>query len=185
MHGQKFLIAGLRGFMPLLANDDYKAPPPIPVVRDESEMVRKLQAELAAVERGEATCCLLFVRIEGVAGGVTDAVAKAVGERYSRSLRPYDGLFDVGNERYIISLPHIKVEDTVNVMERLRGAVCDEPLQVPGAGEVSVSVSIGGAMMDGELALDSNVERANKALMVTQRAGSPPVCLWSRDLEVG
>lgn len=185
MRGHKFLTAGLRGFMPVLANDDWKSPPPIPIIRDDTEMVRKLQAELAAVEREETTCCILFVKLDSQLGGTEEAAHKAVGERFSRSLRPYDGLFVVGAERYLISLPHIKTEDTITVMERLRSTIAEEPMDVPGVGAIAAKVVIGGAMMEAGVPLDANIERANQALMVTRRSGHPPVCLWSPKLAVG
>lgn len=163
MIGQKFLNVGMRGFAPVMANDEWRAPPPIPIVRDETDMVRALQAEFAAVERQERTCCLVMIRPD--AEGVSeDVLMSAVGERLSRSLRPYDGLFTFGPDRYLISLPHIKPEDTATVMKRLCGQIADEPLTVGDDRALALTVSVGGAMIDPALPLQDNIERAARSL---------------------
>lgn len=182
MMGHKFLNTGMRGFAPVMANDEWQAPPPIPIVRDETAMIRALQAEFAAVQRDEKTCCLLIVRpnaAEGVSGA---GLMAALGDRFSRCLRPYDGLFAFGPDRYLISLPHIKPEDTATVMNRLRGQVADEPLQIENVGEVSATVSIGGMMIDPALPLQDNIERANQALGEAWHESGDDVCRWSPDL---
>lgn len=173
-------MAGVRGFMPVLVNDgSFSAPPPIPIVHGETDMVRALQAEFAAVQRQEKTCCLVIAKPEAAEAGVI----AAVGERFSRSLRPYDGLFVFGTGRYLISLPHIKPEDTVNVMDRLRGRIADSPVEVEGNGSILVPASFGGAMIEAAFPLQDNIARANQALNVALAGGGNRVCLWSSDLD--
>lgn len=185
MNGQKFLDVGMRGFTRLLANDDWSAPPPIPIVRDELSMMRTLKAEYSAVVRDEKTCCLVIARPDAIDGIAESDVLPAVGGKFSRCLRPYDGLHMFGEDRYLISLPHIKSEDTVTVMNRLRGQIAEDPLQIANAGQVSVTVSLGGAMMDPEISLQDNIDRADQALFEAWREGGNGVCLWSLDLESG
>jgi GGDEF domain-containing protein len=164
MIGQKFLKVGMRGFSPVMANDEWQAPPPIPIVRDETDMIRALQAEFAAVKRQEKTCCLVTIRPDAAEGVSGDVLMSAVGERLSRSLRPYDGLFTFGPDRYLISLPHIKPEDTATVIDRLCGQIVDEPLAVGDDGALVVTVSAGGAMIDPALPLQDNIERAARSI---------------------
>jgi hypothetical protein len=181
MIGPKFLKVGARGFMSVLANDgSFSAPPPIPIVHAETDMIRALQAEFAAVERQDKTCCLVIVKPEAAEAGVV----AAVGERFSRSLRPYDGLFAFGTGRYLISLPHIKLEDTVTVMDRLRGRIADHPFEVEGKSPILVPASLGGAMIEAALPLQDNIARANQALNVALAGGGNQVCIWSSDLDV-
>lgn len=183
MIGLKFLTVGMRGFMPVRAHDDGRVPPPIPIVRDEALMLRQLQAEFAAVERRESTCCIVMVKPDAIEGGAEAGVMTAVGELFSRCLRQYDGLFVLGTGRYIVALPHIKEEDTANVMERLRGQVAAEPLPIAGNGAIAVTVSIGGAMVDPAVPLQDNIERADRALNAARTDGGNHVCLWSSGLD--
>lgn len=185
MNGQKFLDVGMRGFAPLLVNDEWSAPPPIPIVRDELSMMRALKVEFSAVERDEKSCCLVIARPDAVDGMAEEDILPAVGEKFSRCLRPYDGLFVLGQDRYLISLPHIKPEDTVTVMNRLCGQIAEEPLYIANAGPAAVTVSLGGAMMDAGLPLQENIDRADQALFEAWREGGNGVCLWSSDLDIG
>ena len=181
MIGPKFLMVGARGFKPVLARDgSFSAPPPIPIVHAETDMIRALQGEFAAVERQEKTCCLVIVKPAAAEAGVM----AAVGERFSRSLRPYDGLYAFGTGRYLISLAHIKPEDTVNVMDRLRGRIANSPVEVEGNGSILVPASLGGAMMEATLPLQDNIARASQALNAALAGGGNQVCIWSPDLDV-
>ncbi len=171
MMGQKYLNTDMLCLAPVMANDEWQSPPPIPVVRDETATIRALLAEFAAVERDENTCCLLIIRPDATEGASRTGLMAAVGERFSRGLRPYDGLFAFGPDRYLISLPHIKPEDMATVMDRLRGQIADEPLQIEGSGEVSATVSIGGTMIDPSIPLQDNIERANQAFGEAWREG--------------
>lgn len=184
MNGHKFLTVGMRGFTTLSVNDEWRAPPPIPIVRDELSMMRALKVEFSAVQRGEKSCCLVIARPDLLAGVAEEEILPAVGEKFSRCLRPYDGLFTLGQDRYLISLPHIQPEDTVAVMERLRGQVAEEPLHVAGAGAIMVTASLGGTMMSSDLSLQDNIDRADQALFEAWRAGGNGVCLWSPDFDI-
>ena len=184
MSGPKIFNRGLRRSMPLTANGERQAPPPIPIVRNESEMMRALQAEFAAVERGEKTCCIVVAKPRS-AEGVSEAEILAVaGERFSRNLRPYDGLFAFGVNRYLMSLAYIKPEDTLSVMNRLRMRIADAPLVVAGGGLTRVAVSIGGAMIDPTMSLRNNIDRADQARIQAWHDGGESVRLWSPDIDV-
>lgn len=183
MIGQKFLNAGMRGFSPVMSSDERQAPPPIPVVRDEIAMMRALQAEFAAVEREEKTCGLIVMRPDAVEGVPDAHVMAAVGERLSRSLRPYDGLYAFGTDRYLISLPHIKDEDMLTVMNRLCGRILNEPLRFAGS-VANATISAGGTMIGPALPLQDSIDRADQALYEAWREGGNGARLWSPDLNV-
>lgn len=183
MMGHRFLNAGMRGFAPVLAHDEWQAPPPIPIVRDGIVMMRALQAEFSAVGREERECCIVVSRPDAIEGVSETEVIGAVGNRFSRCLRPYDGLFAFGPDRYLISLPHIKSEDTVTVMNRLRGQIAEAPLEVASGSAVAVTISLGGAMLDPAVSLQENIDRADQALFEAWREGGDGVCLWSPELD--
>ncbi len=184
MPGPKFFNRGPRGSMPETVDGEWQAPPPIPIVRNESEMMRVLQAEFAAVERGEKTCCIAVAKPRSAEGVSEAEILAAAGERFSRSLRPYDGLFVFGVNRYLISLAYIKPEDTVTVMNRLRMRIADEPLVIAGAEPTRVAMSIGGAMIDPTMSLRNNIDRADQARIQAWHDGGGSACLWSPDIDV-
>jgi len=183
MIGQKFLNVGMRGFALVMSSEERQAPPPIPIVRDEIAMMRALQAEHAAVERADRTCGLVIAKPDALEGVPEGSLLETVGERFSRCLRPYDGLFVFGADRLLITLPHIEHEDTLVVMNRLCGQTAGEPLQV-GEGMASATISAGGAMIDPALALQDSIDRADQALYEAWRTGGNRACLWSADLGV-
>jgi hypothetical protein len=181
MPGLKFLNAGRRGFMPVMANDELRAPPPIAILRGKPEIMRVLQAEFAGVERQEKTCCIAFAKPAPVDSVAEQDLMAAVGDRFSRSLRPYDGLLAFEPDLYLIALPHIAEEDTLTVMTRLRSVIVNDPVSVADIGEVSVNLSIGGTMMDASHSLVSNIEHAGRALMLASRGNG--VHLWSSEVD--
>ena len=183
MIGPKFLNVGMRGFMALLAHDDRPVPPPILIVRDETEMVRALQAEYAAVARQDKTCCIVLVKPDAIEEGAEAGVVAAVGDQFSRGLRPYDGLFAFGQDRYLIALPHIKPEDTLPVMNRLRGSIAGKLVHLGGSEATRATVSMGGTMIDAALPMQVSIDRASQALNLARAGGGNQVCLWSPDLD--
>lgn len=184
MTGQKFPNVGDRSLMPVTASNEKQVPPPIPIVRSETEMMRALQAEFTAVQRQENTCCLVIVRPDPAEGVSEDSILAVIGRRFSQGLRPYDGLFAFGSDRYLIALPRIEPEDTVAVMNRLREQIANEPLQVEDGGAVCIAASVGGTMIDTALPLQDNIDRADQALYEAWREGGNRVCLWTPDLGV-
>ena len=146
--------------------------------------MRALQAEFAAVQRQENTCCLVIVRPDPAEGVFEQSILAVVGKRFSQGLRPYDGLFAFGSDRYLISLPRIEPEYAVAVMNRLREQIANEPLEVVDGGAVGIAASVGGTMIDTALPLQDNIDRADQALYEAWRKGGNRVCLWTPDLGV-
>lgn len=184
MTGQRFPNVGGRSFVPVTASNEKQSPPPIPIVRSETDMMRTLQTEFAAVQRQENTCCLVIVRPDPAEGVSEASILAVVGKRFSQGLRPYDGLFAFGSDRYLILLPRIEPEDTVIVMNRLREQIANEPLEVADGGAISIAASVGGTMIDTALPLQDNIDRADQALYEAWREGGNRVCLWTPDIGV-
>jgi predicted signal transduction protein with EAL and GGDEF domain len=184
MTGRKFPNVGDRSPTGATTSNEKQVPPPIPIVRSETETMRALQAEFAAVQRQENTCCLVIVRPDPAEGVFEQSILAVVGKRFSQGLRPYDGLFAFGSDRYLISLPRIEPEDAVAVMNRLREQIANEPLEVVDGGAVGIAASVGGTMIDTALPLQDNIDRADQALYEAWRKGGNRVCLWTPDLGV-
>ncbi|ONG56879.1 hypothetical protein BKE38_05190 [Pseudoroseomonas deserti] len=102
---------------------------------------------------------------------VGDLVLQAVAQRCRELMRDQqDMIARLGGEEFAALLPNAGPAETAAVAERLRAAVAAAPVSSPG-GEVAVRVSIGGAVLTGEEALDAALERADRALYVSKQTG--------------
>jgi diguanylate cyclase (GGDEF)-like protein len=109
----------------------------------------------------------------GHAGG--DAVLQAVVERGHNTLRAYDAIGRIGGEEFLLVMPGVGPRDTEIVLERLRRAVADKPVSAQGQ-EVTVTVSIGGAVCQGET-MDELLKLADDALYKAKNQGRNKVVL--------
>jgi two-component system cell cycle response regulator len=109
----------------------------------------------------------------GHAGG--DTVLQAVVERGHNTLRAYDAIGRIGGEEFLLVMPGVGPRDTEIVLERLRRAVADKPVSAQGQ-EVTVTVSIGGAVCQGET-MDELLKLADDALYEAKNQGRNKVVL--------
>jgi diguanylate cyclase (GGDEF)-like protein len=101
------------------------------------------------------------------AGG--DRVLRQLVERLSETGRGQDLLGRWGGEELCFLAPGIgSLTDLETVAERLRNIVSESAFVLP-AGEVGVTVSIGGTLLDGSLPPGAVLERADEALYVAKR----------------
>jgi len=92
---------------------------------------------------------------QGHAAG--DAVLRTVARRISEILRPYDGIGRYGGEQFVVVLPDCDAHSASFVAERLRRAIGEAPVRIPG-GRVSITASIGLMTTGAEMGIDA--ERA-------------------------
>lgn len=112
----------------------------------------------------------------GHAGG--DNVLKTVVERALRALRAYDALGRIGGEEFLIVMPGVGSRDAAIVLERIRHIIRQSPIEMPGT-EITVTVSIGGAVNAGESA-DELLHLADEALYRAKGEGRDRVVMAPR-----
>lgn len=114
---------------------------------------------------------------------VGDEVLKAVAQACQTLLRQPDFLVRYGGEEFVAVLPDTEVAEAATVAERLRHAIAG--LQVlPGAAQVSVTVSIGiAAYRPGEHSLEKALARADAVLYEVKRAGRNACRIHDPDYE--
>ena len=105
-----------------------------------------------------------------------DAVLTAVARRLAASLRSVDLVARIGGEEFLVVMPEISAPAAQAAAERLRRAVADTPIEVPGGGTLTQTVSIGVAIGGGEGARSEESEaevldRADRALYRAKAAG--------------
>lgn len=96
-----------------------------------------------------------------------DTVLRNVSEIMSGVCRPSDFVFRYGGEEFLVALVEMDGESGLATAERIRQAVCAEPLLQQG----QVTVSIGVAAFDGHPDYEHLVRRADAALYRAKREG--------------
>ena len=103
---------------------------------------------------------------------VGDLVLLEAANRVRSSVRPYDIVGRYGGEELLIILPGCDEDGAVNFAERIRLAICDRAVETD-EGPVSVSLSLGVAVVDGPIKADPDevISRADNALYKAKDAG--------------
>jgi diguanylate cyclase (GGDEF)-like protein len=96
-------------------------------------------------------------------------------------MRPYDGFGRFGGEEFLVVVPLAGFSDVGVVLERVRGAVDESAVDVEGH-SIAVTVSIGGAMSNGQTA-DELIKSADEALYQAKAQGRNRVMMSSIGVE--
>lgn len=113
-----------------------------------------LRSEFDRVIRSGGDLCVLmldldhFKRVNDTYGHQAgDAVLREVGRRVQKVVRSCDLVGRYGGEEFLIVLPGCSGEQVEVCAERIRAAVCSEPIAAEGL-EISVTASIGAVVAD-------------------------------------
>lgn len=94
------------------------------------------------------------------------------------ALRDWDILGRMGGEEFAVLLPETDTMQALDVAERLRRAVAATDIPVEDGAIVHLTVSTGIATAnDGDITVDTLLERADKALYEAKRSGRDKVCV--------
>jgi len=112
-----------------------------------------------------------FKRINDTRGhAVGDLALQHVAQMLRTVLRKSDLCCRLGGEEFAVLLPDTKLADARHVAEKLRAAIADQPLPLPGTTmPLSITVSVGVA--DGCDELEVLLERADSAMYAAKHAG--------------
>ena len=104
---------------------------------------------------------------------VGDEVLKTFADRMKEKLRSFDLVARQGGEEFVAVLPDIQPKVAMRVAERLRKAICDEPIVCSAPeGTVNVSVSIGGMIInDPNMTVEEALKRADDCLYKAKEQG--------------
>ncbi len=144
-----------------------------------------LRREMARSERdGTPISAILadidhFKRVNDTFGHLAgdEALCEAF-RRMAAAMRPYDTIGRYGGEEFLIVLPGCDESDTLQICERLRGAIADAPLRHNGA-EISITISAGAVIHDHAAPADSQalLQAADQALYRAKHAGRNRIVL--------
>jgi diguanylate cyclase (GGDEF)-like protein/PAS domain S-box-containing protein len=116
-----------------------------------------------------------FKRVNDMHGHAAgDAVLKTVGERLTEVLRPSDAAGRWGGEEFLLVALDVNLPELEAIAERCRGEIASCPIPVEGK-QVSVTVSVGAALLRKGEPADSAVQRADELLYVAKCQGGNAV----------
>jgi diguanylate cyclase len=146
-------------------------------------LLQAFEAERARAQRESATLAVGLIDIDnfkklndslGHAAG--DEALKALAARTKQGLRPVDHVARFGGEEFVVLLPGADVDEGQQLLTRLQRQLTASLFMHDGR-EVFVTFSAGvTAFRDGE-ALDTALERADRALYEAKRTGKNRTCV--------
>jgi len=113
-----------------------------------------------------------FKRVNDSKGHLAgDMVLKGVAKRLKDSVRPYDVIGRYGGEEFVVLLPDTNLEQSLIVAERIRNAMCCEPIDVSGD-QIPVTASLGvSCSNENDKGLNDLLKRADEGLYKAKEAG--------------
>lgn len=101
-----------------------------------------------------------------------DAVLKEFSRRLQENIRGVDLVARFGGEEFFVAMPDVDQAAAAAAAERIRCAVEGSAVQLPGGGEVEVTVSIGVAIATvGDVDSEAIIKRADSALYRSKETG--------------
>jgi diguanylate cyclase (GGDEF)-like protein len=143
----------------------------------------KLQQAINKAHADESPLCIIMADIDhfksvndtyGHLAG--DGVLKEVAKRIKNSLRGFDIVGRYGGEEFLLILNRADLQTARMVAERIRSRIAATPIDLP-EGLLDVTISMGVAMVEADEAVNSLVERADRALYNAKENGRNQVAL--------
>lgn len=162
---------------------------PLTGLNNRQVMLRELEGEYQRALRSCKPCCIALADIDhfkkvndthGHAAG--DRVLTVTAARFVGRLRPYDHIFRYGGEEFLICLPDASIAAARTVLERLRAALIENPVEVGGGISLDVTASFGIAQVEQGISLKHTIERADQALYAAKNAGRDRIMPWSQEM---
>jgi two-component system, cell cycle response regulator len=99
-----------------------------------------------------------------------DEVVTEVARRLAAALRSEDIAGRWGGDEFLVVLPHTPVDGAWRLADRIRGSICDDPIELSAGGDVLATVSVGCAEGHGD-DLEGHLRRAGAALVEAKESG--------------
>jgi diguanylate cyclase (GGDEF)-like protein len=121
-----------------------------------------------------------FKRVNDTYGHLAgDTVLIAIAKALVRCLRSIDMPVRFGGEEFSVFLPNTNTESAYAIAERIRRAIHEMSVPLSNGEFVSVTVSIGVALLEAEDTVESLLRKADRALYQAKNAGRNQVCFYN------
>lgn len=153
-------------------------------------MLTKLREQGELVKRRVHSCVIAMMDLDRFKS-VNDNYGHLVGDkvlvdsaRYIMAhLRPYDKVFRYGGEEFLICLPDTDLHSGREIVDRLREEIGSLAHQTEGKGTINVTVSVGLALLDPDVSVETSIDRADKALYAAKARGRNAVADWDASMD--
>jgi two-component system cell cycle response regulator len=142
-----------------------------------AEILAFMQRELARARRDATPVGIVLVdvdhfkRVNDELGHETgDSVLKEITNRFSASLRDYDGIGRYGGEEFLLVIPGCDMTTTVRRANQIRELISSQPIPTL-HGAMNVTVSMGATMGESSTNSELLLRRADAALYQAKRNG--------------
>lgn len=151
---------------------------PLTGLLSRQSLMLQLTKEHSLVARGIHECAIIMMDIDnfkvvndnfGHQAG--DTVLCHVAQLIRFNLRPYDSSFRYGGEEFLVCLPNISKENAFLVMDRLREGIAEVPIDLKNGKEVSITISMGIAMMEPDTSIEATIGKADFMLYTAKNNG--------------
>lgn len=150
------------------------------VAGDPAAFVVSLERELARMRRYGDSACLLFASADA---SVDPVSVDSLTGRVAANLRSYDALCRYGANHFLILLPHVKGVDVPGIVRRVRIQMAGYALILADGAEGFVTASTGGVMLDPDVGMQENIDRAAGAFRLARRDGGNHHRMWAPNVE--
>lgn len=159
---------------------------PLTGVNNRRYLERRLQEEIGRAARHEHALSCLYIDIDhfkrindSIGHQAGDEVLREVAARIKAELRLSDALGRFGGEEFVVLLAEADLDDAMNVAERIRASVAEQPLMLAAVHktlDVTVSIGVASFTYDGgdagvEIMASRFVARADQALYQAKEEG--------------
>lgn len=134
------------------------------------------QQELAK-RQGEC-CCLAFIDLDffkkvndTYSHQAGDLVLSTVANYIMQNLRPYDKLFRLGGEEFLICFPFTKLAEGYDILERIRKEIANLEINIKPNEAIHITVSIGLVLLDLNSSVERSIEYADRAMYSAKSSG--------------
>tara|TARA_R110001592_G_scaffold6774_3_gene36680 strand:- start:7842 stop:8717 length:876 start_codon:yes stop_codon:yes gene_type:complete len=148
---------------------------PLTEAKTRARLLTELCEQQALVQRGKQLCVIAMVDLDhfkrindeyGHAAG--DIVLVSTVKQLKSHLRPYDRIYRYGGEEFIICMPSTSVEQSREVIERMRVAIAAQHFDF---GKAHVTASFGVSVLRASRTVEESIHCADKAMYRAKAAG--------------
>jgi diguanylate cyclase (GGDEF)-like protein len=148
-------------------------------------MIAQLQIERERARRSRIPCVVALAQIDDYAELVEDCGQSAADEAmqslailFARSLRPYDMLTRLMDDRFLFCLPGAQTTDAGSVFDRLRMQIAGHLMEFEGGKLRALTISVGVADLDTDISIEGTLEQVAKALYAASHNDDDRVIIY-------
>ncbi len=149
-------------------------------------MIAQLQVERERARRTGIPCVIAMAQIDDYAELVSDCGQSAADEAmqslailFSGSLRPYDMLTRLMDDRFLFCLPGAQTGDAGSVFDRLRMQIAGHLMEFDGGNLRALTISVGVAPLDTDISIEKTLEQVAKALYAASHSKDDRVNIFN------